>query len=174
MNSLAHALIAGIPKTSDRAALIAAHDAAEEFHAAMARALRYERDLEDDKKLAAGSKTDWSDIIAEEERGYRDAISDAVAAVRNMPVAWCEVLRIKLENAASQKTSVRVAAAALGQGHGGPEADQPAARPHSHDRESAHAPEGIDHGAGAHELPHPAGLADAAGFNATPAATTRT
>lgn len=92
-------MLAAMPKASDREALIKAHEAAHEFHEAMADALVNEREIEDTKRIAIGSKVDWSDIIEEHEKAYAAALGLAAGALQAMPVKWAAVLAIELEAA---------------------------------------------------------------------------
>lgn len=91
------AMLAAMPKTSDRDALIKAHSAAEEFHRAMGDALTYERDIEDaesdlrEAKDQAGrdsaleSKAEW-------EKLYSRALGQAAVAMQKLPVKWLAIL----------------------------------------------------------------------------------
>lgn len=90
IGSIVQAVVANAAK--DRDALIKAHEHAEAFHAAMSRAIYNARELEDTKALAKGSRTDWSDLIAEYEKAYQEALGEAAAALEQMPIRWAAVL----------------------------------------------------------------------------------
>lgn len=85
-------MLSAMPRNADREALIKAHELAAEFHEAMADALVNEREIEDTKALAKNSKVDWSDIIADHEAAYREALGRAAAALHAMPIKWAAVL----------------------------------------------------------------------------------
>lgn len=98
-------MLGAMPKVSNRDALIKAHEAAHEFHEAMADALVNERDIEDTKRIALGSNVDWSDIIEEHEKAYAEALGRAAVALQAMPVKWAAILSAELDAAKAQEPS---------------------------------------------------------------------
>lgn len=77
------------------------HDAAEAFHCAMARAHRLADDLESIKKdlREYSFRSEFAghdDEIADLERRYRDALTEATMALEKMPARWAAVLGSEL------------------------------------------------------------------------------
>jgi hypothetical protein len=85
--------------SAERAALIKAHAHAEDFHAAMGRALGAQADIEDlvdwCRRHPAENDAQAAREKADFEKRYRDALGAAAAALGKMPPAWATVLGAK-------------------------------------------------------------------------------
>lgn len=86
--------------------LAEAHEHAEAFHCALARALRLADDIEDIKRdLRTNSfRSVWAghdDELADMETQHAAALGDAAAALQKMPQAWAAILQCELPKEAA-------------------------------------------------------------------------
>lgn len=77
-------LLAAIPK-QDRDAMARAHEAAGDFHCAMAGALDAEAELE---TCHEDDRADW-------QRQYQSALGAAAVAMQRVPVKWLAILGVE-------------------------------------------------------------------------------
>lgn len=89
---------AALQARKDRKALIKAHEAAAEFHAALARALEAEEDIDEAQDELTRNRLDqfWIDHLARSRKNFAQELGEAGVALMAMPIAWQAVLHVEL------------------------------------------------------------------------------
>lgn len=111
ISTIAHNIVTVAAQRQDRVGLVKAHEAAAEFHEAIAEAIEAQIEIEDTEAdlRRAPNDQDYREFLREHRRAYQTALGRACIALQKTPVKWAGVLEAELD-AVQSAVHIKVAA----------------------------------------------------------------